>query len=73
MNTIHKEVRDGTATENYNKILFIPVEPTYETATSSSSTRTLVKLCHSFSMSSAKLVGGKGSPVKLDVIYSKFK
>ncbi len=73
MNTIHQEVRNGTATENYNKVLFIPVEPTYETATSSSSKKTLVKLSHSFSMSSAKLVGGKNSPVKLDVIYSRFK
>ena len=73
MNTINEELRNGTATENYNKVLFIPVEPTFETSSSSSTSSTLVKLCHSFSMSSAKLVGGANNPIKLDVIYSKFK
>ncbi len=71
MNIMNEEVRNGTATENYNKVLFIPVEPTFETSTSSTS-QTLVKLCHSFSMSSAKIIGGS-TPIKLEVVYSKFK
>ncbi len=73
MNSINEELRSGTATENYNKVLFIPVEPTFETSSSLSTSSTLVKLCNSFSMSSAKLVGGSNNPIKLDVIYSKFK
>ncbi len=72
MSIMNEEVRNGTATENYNKVLFIPVEPTFETSTTSSSQKTLVKLCHSFSMSSAKIIGGS-TPIKLEVVYSKFK
>jgi len=60
-----QEKKNGTATENWNKVLIIPVEATYD------SSNLLVKLCHDFSMSSAKLVGGEDK-VKLEVIYSKF-
>ena len=67
--TMKKELRDGTATANYNKVLLIPVEPTFESSTVS--TKNLVKLCHDFSMTSARLVGGN-TPVKLEIIYSKF-
>ncbi len=64
-----QEKMDGTATENWNKVLLIPVEVTYDTSNQ------LVKLCHDFSMSSARLVGGAASEVKpqLEVIYSRFK
>ena len=61
------EKRDGKATDNYNKVLLIPVEATYDTNT------TLVKLAHDFSMSSAKLVGGLNSNVQLEIIYSNYK
>ncbi|MBO4565373.1 MAG: DUF4270 domain-containing protein [Bacteroidaceae bacterium] len=67
--TMKRELSDGTATENYNKVLLIPVEPTFESSTIS--TQNLVKLCHDFSMTSARLVGGI-NPVKLEIIYSKF-
>ena len=66
---MQKELRDGSATANYNKVLLIPVEPTFESSTVS--TKNLVKLCHDFSMTSARLVGGN-TPVKLEIIYSKF-
>lgn len=69
ISAMKKELRDGTATANYNKVLLIPVEPTFESSTVS--TKNLVKLCHDFSMTSARLVGGT-NPVKLDIIYSKF-
>ncbi len=64
-----QERMDGTATENWNKVLLIPVEATYDTSNQ------LVKLCHDFSMSSTRLVGGSASEVKpqLEVIYSRFK
>ncbi len=64
-----QEKRSGTASPNWNKVLIIPVEATYDTSGQ------LVKLCHDFSMASARLVGGSGSEnkVKLDVVYSRFE
>lgn len=62
-----KEKAEGTATANWNKVLLIPVEATYD------SSNNLVKLNHDFSMSSAKLVGGDNDRVLLEVIYSSFK
>ena len=69
LNIMSNELKDGTASPNYNKVLLIPVEPTFESSTAS--TKNLVKLCHDFSMTSARLVGGK-DPVKLEIIYSRF-
>ncbi|MCM1312642.1 MAG: DUF4270 domain-containing protein [Bacteroides sp.] len=63
-----QEKKSGTATENWNKVLLIPVEATFE----SGSTSSLVKLSHDFSMGSAKLVGGVNDKVNLEVIYSNF-
>ena len=67
LNVIKKEVQNGTASENYNKVLLIPVEATFDTNNS------LVKLAHDFSMSSAKLVGGESDSVGLQIIYSNYK
>lgn len=61
-----QEKKDGTATENWNKVLLIPVETTYDSSNS------LIKLNHDFSMSSARLVGGDNDDVNLEVIYSTF-
>ena len=69
LNIMAEELKTGTAGPNYNKVLLIPVEPTFESSTVS--TDNLVKLCHDFSMTSARLVGGN-DPVKLAIIYSKF-
>lgn len=62
-----KEKQAGTASENWNKVLIIPVESTKD------SNGNIVKLNHDFSMSSAKLVGGENNKVELEVIYSNFK
>lgn len=59
------EKKNGTATENWNKVLLIPVSATYD------SSNKLIRMTHDFSMSSARLVGGKDK-VEMDVIYSKF-
>ena len=56
LNLMSKELKKGTASPNYNKVLLIPVEPTFDSATAA--TQNLVKLCHDFSMTSARLVGG---------------
>lgn len=56
--------------ENWNKVLLIPVDIT---ATSSGS---IVKISHSMALSSTRLVGGsenRHSQNQLSVIYSKFK
>ena len=69
-----QEKNNGTATENWNKVLLIPVEATYSNSTdaSGSTVRQIVKLNHDFSMSSAKLVGGSNQRVNMEVIYSRF-
>lgn len=64
--TIKQEKANGTATENADKVLLIPVEATYDSQSS------LVRLNHDFSMSSAKLVGGDTDRVSLNVIYTRF-
>lgn len=60
------EKAEGKATENWNKVLIIPVE------TTSDSSGKIVKLNHDFSMSSARLVGGEANKLQLEVIYSAF-
>ena len=59
--------------ENWNKVVVIPVSTSYNT---SSTTSELVKVTHDMSLSSTRLVGGSGNnhaPIKMTVIYSKFK
>lgn len=56
---------------NWNKVIVVPV-----TVTTSSTTNQVVKVVHDMSITSAKLVKGKGddddNPVQISVIYSKF-
>ena len=66
LNIMKAEKKAGKATENYNKVLIIPVQATYD------SNNVLVRLSHDFSMSSAKLVGGSDK-IKLELIYSSYK
>lgn len=61
-----KEKQEGKATENWNKVLLIPVESTKD------SNGNIVKLNHDFNMSCVRLVGGTDK-IKLEVIYSNFK
>ena len=61
-----QEKHNGKATENYDKVLIIPVEATYD------SNNNLVKICHDFSMTSSRLVGGKNDRIKMNVIYSRY-
>ena len=70
INVIQKEKAEGKATENYNKVLLIPVEATYSTINNAT---TLVKLAHDFSMSSVKLVGGDNDNVGLEIVYSNYR
>lgn len=67
---MHNEKVDGAATENWNKVLLIPVEAIYD---GSSNDQQLVKLNHDFSMSSSRLVGGQNGEVNVEVISTNFK
>ncbi len=68
--------KKGETSENWNKVTVIPVTTTYSTI---SSQTVLVKVVHDMSMTSTRLVGGENSayaedkPMKISVIYSKFK
>lgn len=64
--TMVNEYKCNTASETWNKVLLVPVEPTKD------SSGNIVKLNHDFSMSSARLVGGEKDRVKMEVIYSTF-
>ncbi len=69
LNTMYSEKLKGTATENWDKVLLIPVEAIRD----GSSSNTLVKLNHDFSMSSSRLVGGEdGENVSIEVISTSF-
>ena len=67
ISTIRKEKMDGTATENVNKVLLIPVEVNED------SSGDAVKISHDFSLASTKLVGGANDTVKLKVIHTSYK
>lgn len=66
------EKRSGKATENWNKVLLIPVEK-IESTDSQTNQKVVVKLNHDFSMSSSRLVGGEKDKVNMEVIYTNFK
>lgn len=65
------EKRNGKQTENWNKVLLIPVEK-IETTDDVSKSTIVVKLNHDFSMTSSRLVGGKNDKVAMEVIYTSF-
>lgn len=69
---------NGTTSPNWNKAVVIPVTTTYVTKSNGygQTVQVLAKVVHDMSLSSTRLVGGSNnafSPLKLTVIYSKFK
>ena len=58
---------------NWNKVLLVPVTPSYRTYTNyyGSTTSTMTAILHDMSLSSTRLVGGS-TPIEITVIYSKF-
>ena len=55
---------------NWNKVLLVPVTTT---VTSYSSSTYLTNVCNDMSLTSTRLQGGKDTPIKIHVIYSKFE
>lgn len=71
---LYKARQGGKAkTDNWNKVVIIPVAPTYVTL---GKTLILSKVAHDMSLTSTRLVGGSAnahSPITINVIYSRFK
>ncbi|WP_018462284.1 DUF4270 domain-containing protein [Segatella paludivivens] len=67
--TMSDNKQSGNISDNWNKVVIIPV--TTSTMTISSNTY-LTGIYHDMSIKSTKLVGGS-TPIKLTVVYSKFK
>lgn len=63
-----REKKMGIATENYNKVLLIPVNVTLD------NNNQVVKVNHDFKVASAKLIGGKDRiGAWMEVVYSNVK
>ena len=74
INAMYKAKKSGNYSENWNKVVLIPISVTTNTL-SSSSTETITRITHDMSMTSTRLVGGADNPndpVKIDIIYGKF-
>lgn len=68
INTCLKEKKEGKATADWNKVVFIPVSIIKD-----SSNKTVVAVQHDLTLSSAKFLGGTGGEaIKMRVIYTKF-
>lgn len=68
-----KNKKAGKSSENWNKVVLVPVTVTY--STNSNNTKVLTKVTHDMSLTSTRLAKGTsdtGSPLRLSVIYSKF-
>ena len=76
VSAMHAARKNGETSEKWNKVAVIPVSTTYTTVNNQS---VLVKVVHDMSMTSARLVGGANNayaedkPLKISIIYSKFK
>ncbi len=55
----------------WGKVYLVPVQTTYSTSSSSSSSKTLIEVQNDLTLSAAKLVG-KSNKIDVEVIYSKF-
>lgn len=72
VNAMYKAYKSGNASENWNKVVILPV--TLETATTSSGSTSTVGVTPDMSLTSTRLLGGDDNPdaLKITVIYSKF-
>jgi hypothetical protein len=69
-----KKKKEGTISENWNKVVLVPVTTEYSKTSSSSSVSVLSKVMHDMSLTSTRLMKGTDtdSPIKLSIIYGKF-
>ena len=74
INAMYKAKKSGNYSENWNKVVLIPISVTTNTL-SSSTTESITRITHNMSMTSTRLVGGSDNPndpVTIDIIYGKF-
>lgn len=59
---------------DWNKVILIPVSVEYRTTTNyyGTSTKTLIRVQNDLGLSSARLEGGKDTPIEVNVIYSRY-
>lgn len=62
-----KDAAGNFVHENWNKVILVPIS--YE---KSSSSTTPTRIGHDMSLTSTRLVGGKDSPISIEVVYGKF-
>lgn len=74
INMMIKKKKEGTISENWNKVVLVPVTTEYSKTSSSSSVSVLSKVMHDMSLTSTRLMKGTDtdSPIKLSIIYGKF-
>ncbi len=71
ISAMYNKYQTGQATEDWNKVVLIPIS--VETNTSSSST--ITRVSHEMSLTSTRLVGGSNNqrqPVKISIVYNRF-
>lgn len=65
------EAQWETAHPNWNKVVLVPVSVKKTTDTYGNTS--YAGVAHDMSMSSARLVGGPNNPIKMQILYSRFK
>lgn len=77
ISTMYHSYQNGSKSADWNKVVLVPVTLTTTKASSSSGTTTskVTKVTNDMSLTSTRLVKGSAanSPIKISVIYSKFK
>ncbi len=69
---MYENKRNGKATENWNKVVLVPITISYNESSSSSS---VTNVSNEMSLRSTRLVGGyrnSRQPIKISVIYNRF-
>lgn len=72
VNHMYKSRQNGNRSENWNKVVLVPVN--VETSTTSSGSTSIISVSNNMSLTSTRLLGGTDNPnaLKIAVIYSKF-
>lgn len=73
INRMYRNKLSGDTSENWNKVVLVPVN--VETSTTSSGSTSIISVTNNMSLTSTRLWGGTDNPnaLKISVIYSKFE
>ena len=74
INAMNAQRASGQQTENWNKVVLIPISVSTSNM-SSSTTETITRITHDMSLTSTKLIGGENNPnepITISIIYGKF-